>query len=114
MISLMGSFEMPVLPVDSVKAVPATLMAFHRQLGTSSSSTEPANPARDLLPYCSASSKERVLSEHTVWLLTDLTSGFHDIVNKISTSAGRAILDEYLGPEAEKVLSFWSRDYTVE
>ncbi|RYO89057.1 hypothetical protein DL764_008635 [Monosporascus ibericus] len=78
---LIGSFEMPAVPVDSVQAVPTTLFALRRQL---------------------------------INVLTDVTSGFHDMLDKMSNPTGRAQLADYLDMDTEKVISFWSEEYLAE
>lgn len=102
---------MPVIPVDSIKGVPTALLAFHRRLSTSTSYPKPGNPARSLLPYCS---ERHALSEHVVNVLTDVTSGFRDMLDKMSNPTERAALEEYLDAEATTAISFWITEYLVD
>lgn len=111
MISLVGNIEMPILPVDSIGAVPTVLLTFHRRLSTSSARPKSAKPAHSLLPYCS---NTQPLSEHAVHVLTDITSDFRDLLNKMSSPADRETLEEHLGTEAERVMSFWTTEFLID
>ncbi|KAI0176202.1 hypothetical protein GGR52DRAFT_349973 [Hypoxylon sp. FL1284] len=110
-LDLVGEFEMPIIPVNSVQAVSTNLMAFYRQICTSSGSSKKANPAQTLLPYCS---DRPPLPEHTVNVLTDITSNIRDLLDTASTSAGQVKLAQYLGDNSESAISFWGDEYVVE
>ncbi|OTA92151.1 hypothetical protein M434DRAFT_32149 [Hypoxylon sp. CO27-5] len=107
----LGEFEMPIILVNSVSDVPASLMAFHRQISTSNRSRRMENPARTLLPYCS---DRPPLPEHAVNVLTDITTGMRDLLDTISTPAGQTRILEYLGNDLESAVSFWAKEYLVE
>ncbi|KAI5866918.1 hypothetical protein GGS23DRAFT_593651 [Durotheca rogersii] len=110
-LELVGELEMPIIPVDSISAVPASLGAFCRQMSTSSGSREMANPVRSLLPYCS---DKPPLSEHEVHVLTDITSDLRHLLDTVSTPAGQARMAEFLGGGSERAISFWEKEYLVE
>ncbi|KAI1779903.1 hypothetical protein F4818DRAFT_157969 [Hypoxylon cercidicola] len=102
-LDLVGEFEMPVIPVNSVQAVPTNLMAFHRQISTGSGSPKTANPAQSLLPYCS---DRPPLPEHAVNVLTDITSNIRDLLDTASTPAGQIKMAEFLGDSSQSAISF--------
>ncbi|KAI2629826.1 hypothetical protein GGR54DRAFT_636010 [Hypoxylon sp. NC1633] len=110
-LDLVGKSEMPVIPVDSVQAVPTSLMTFHRQMCINSGPQRTANPAQALLPYCS---DRPPLPEHAVNVLTDITSGIRDLLDTISDSEGQAKLAGFLGNDSENAISFWDKEYLVE
>ncbi|KAI1208895.1 uncharacterized protein F4807DRAFT_137307 [Annulohypoxylon truncatum] len=107
----LGDFEMPVIPVNTVEAVPNSLVAFHRQISTSSGSRRMANPAQTLLPYCSYGPR---LSEHAVNVLTDITSGIRDLLDIMTTPVGRTKVLDLLENDSEGAISFWEQEYVVE
>ncbi|KAI8960901.1 hypothetical protein F5Y11DRAFT_349000 [Daldinia sp. FL1419] len=110
--SLIDEFEIPIIPASSVQDVSANLMTFHRNISTSNPPKKPTKPVEALLPYCT--DEQRPLSAHTVNVLTDLTPGFRDLVEAISTPPGRMKMIEFLGNDAEGIISFWAKEYTVE
>ncbi|KAI1500108.1 hypothetical protein F5X99DRAFT_257674 [Biscogniauxia marginata] len=103
--------EIPIIPVDSVATVPTTLMTLHRQLGSSRKSLRSADPAHTLLPFCSDT---QPLSEHSVNVLTDITSGVRDMLEKASCPISQVKVVDYLENEAGKVISFWKEEYLLE
>ncbi|KAI6093716.1 hypothetical protein F4821DRAFT_4305 [Hypoxylon rubiginosum] len=109
--SLIGEFEIPVIPVNSVQAVLPNLMAFHRQISTSSGPRKTADPARSLLPYCS---DKPPLPEHVVHVLSDITSSTRDLQDTMSTPAGQMKMAEFLGNNAQNAISFWADEYVAE
>ncbi|KAI0019557.1 hypothetical protein F4780DRAFT_441882 [Xylariomycetidae sp. FL0641] len=113
-LDLATSREIPIVPVESVAAVPHSLMTFHRQLGTGRVYERTPAPARSLLPHCS---DRQSLAEHTVHVLTDTTSDMRDLLMKLSSpnSAFRNQIDAFLGDEdGAKAVSFWAEEYMVE
>lgn len=94
---------MPIIPVDSVQAMPTNLMAFHRQISTSSGHRKMGNPARILLPYCS---DRPPLSEHAVNILTDITPNIRGLLDTASTPAGQMKMAEFLGDDSQSAISF--------
>ena len=107
----MGNFEMPVIPVHEAAAAPRALQVLHQRLSTSRSQPRTPNPARTLLKYCS---DKPPLSEHTVNVLTDITTGFRDMLDGMSTPSGRSKLEEYLDEDAERTMAFWREEYLVD
>lgn len=99
----MGEFEMPIIPVSSVQDTPKSLMTFHRQISTSSGPRKIANPVQTLLPYCS---DKPPLPEHAVNVLTDITSGFRDLLDTMSTPAGQTKIATFLEANSTSVFSF--------
>ncbi|KAL7629424.1 hypothetical protein AAE478_000944 [Parahypoxylon ruwenzoriense] len=110
-LDLVGELEISVVPVNSISAVPASLMAFHRQISTSGGPRKFTNPTQTLLRYCS---DKPPLSEHAVHVLTDITSGFRGVLDAVSTPAGRMEMTEFLGDDSERTISFWAKEYLVE
>ncbi|KAI0135435.1 hypothetical protein F4814DRAFT_22483 [Daldinia grandis] len=110
-LDLVDGFEMPIVLANSVQDVSVNLIAFHRQISISNRSRRTANPVQTLLPYCSDG---QPLSEHAVNVLTDLTSGFRDLVEAVSTQAGQMKMAEFLGSDSKSIASFWANEYLVE
>ncbi|KAI1382103.1 hypothetical protein F4677DRAFT_439904 [Hypoxylon crocopeplum] len=110
-LDLVGEFEMPVIPVSSVEAVPTSLMAFHHQISTNSGPRMMSNPAQTLLPYCS---DRPPLPEHAVNVLTDITSSVRDLLDTTLTPAGQTKITAYLGNDSSSAISFWEEEYLVE
>ncbi|KAK6954494.1 hypothetical protein Daesc_004461 [Daldinia eschscholtzii] len=110
-LDLVDEFEIPIIPANTIQDVSTNLTAFHRQIGISNKPRKVANPVQTLLPYCSGG---QLLSEHAVNVLTDLTSSFRDLVEAASTQTGQAKIVEFLGDDAESLISFWAKEYLVE
>ncbi|KAI0125895.1 hypothetical protein BJ170DRAFT_685140 [Xylariales sp. AK1849] len=106
-----GGVEMPIIPVPSVEAVPMSLLAFHHQLCTSAASRRRLDPARSLLPYCSAT---QPLPDHVVNVLSDITTDMKDLIKQATMPEGHQTLTEYLGQDAERVIKFWKEEYLVD
>lgn len=104
---------MPVIPVHEAAAAPRVLQVLHQRLSTSRAhrASRTPNPARILLPYCS---DRPPLSEHTVNVLSDITTGFRGLLDGMSTGAGRATLEEYLDADADRAMAFWREEYLVD
>ncbi|KAI1459064.1 hypothetical protein F4805DRAFT_473727 [Annulohypoxylon moriforme] len=107
----LGEFEMPIIPVNSIEAVPSSLMAFHRQISTSKGPRRIVNPAQTLLPYCSYGPR---LSEHAVNVLTDITSDMRSLLDMTTTPVGRMKIIDLLEDDSEGAISFWEKEYMVE
>ncbi|KAI1128387.1 hypothetical protein F5Y10DRAFT_240566 [Nemania abortiva] len=111
-LQLVGNWELPVIPVESVAAVPASLLALRRELVASDANRKAANPASSLLPFCSDKGR---LAEHSVNVLTDMTSGFRDLLSKLSSDAQFvAEISQLLDEDADKLKGFWVNDYLVD
>jgi hypothetical protein len=105
---------MPLLPITALEEVPGTLRAFRASidLGAKSQYTRPVSAVHTLLPHCSIA---RALPEHTVNVLSDVTTGFADLAEKALTDDGRHLLLQYLDEaEAEKAVEFWEGEYQVQ
>ncbi|KAJ8125493.1 hypothetical protein O1611_g8146 [Lasiodiplodia mahajangana] len=111
-LQLIGKWELPIIPVDSVAAVPASLLTLRRELIAAHASPKTPNPAISLLPFCSDRGR---LAEHSVNILTDTTSGFKDLLGKLSSDSQFASeITGLLGEDAEKLKGFWKEDYLVD
>lgn len=107
-----GRWDLPIFPVDSVAAVPESLAVIRSEMCSTVVNRGPANPARQLLPLCSDSVP---LTEHTVNILTDTTSDFTDLLDKLSTNAlFESDIALLLGDDADKLRNFWADDYSVD
>lgn len=115
---LMDNFDIPLVPLQSIQDLPATLLKFHRSFLQADSSTRQAaprspsaRPEQSLLPYCVLSPP---LGEHSSHLLSDLTVGFADLVNKVSTAAKSNEIVEYVGQkDADRIVQFWVQEYLL-
>ncbi|KAI1756518.1 hypothetical protein F4782DRAFT_269114 [Xylaria castorea] len=109
-LQLVGNWELPVVPVPSVAAVEASLATLRNQL--MAASRKPPGPASRLLPFCS---DREPLATHTVNVLTDVTSDFRDLLNKLSSNTVfESEIALLLGPDTEKLKSFWTDEYLVD
>ncbi|KAK8089799.1 hypothetical protein PG997_004760 [Apiospora hydei] len=109
---LMNGLEMPIVPVSSIDAVPATLLAFHRQLATAGGGKQALPASRSLLPYCSGAEN---LSEHSTNILSDVTTGMKDLSEKATRARGKEELIGHLGEaEAERAISFWNDEFPMD
>ncbi|KAJ2989700.1 hypothetical protein NUW58_g3337 [Xylaria curta] len=111
-LQLLGKWELPVIPVESVAAVPAIITTLQRQLLSPEASCKASSPAISLLPFCS---DREPLAEHTVNILTDTTSDFRDLVDKVSSNT---VFESEIAPlldeDADKFRRFWTDDYVVD
>ncbi|KAI0553770.1 hypothetical protein F4679DRAFT_435677 [Xylaria curta] len=109
-LQLVGNWELPVIPVPSVATVEGSLATLRHQLMTTS--RKPPGPASRLLPFCS---DREPLANHSVNVLTAVTSDFRDLIDKLLSDPvfepEGALL---LGPDAEKLKSFWIDEYLVD
>ncbi|KAK8042319.1 hypothetical protein PG993_006842 [Apiospora rasikravindrae] len=111
-LDLMNGLEMPIIPVSSIDAVPATLLAFHRQLATAGGGKKTLPASRSLLPHCSGAEN---LSEHSANVLSDVTTGMKDLSEKATSEQGKQELIRYLGEaEAERAISFWNDEFPMD
>ncbi|KAI0417509.1 hypothetical protein F5X98DRAFT_340338 [Xylaria grammica] len=109
---LVGKWVLPIIPVESIAAVPASLVAIHRQLPSPSPDKRKPSPAIHLLPFCS---NREPLVEHTVNILTDMTSGFGDLLERLSSNSEfESELVQLLGEDGDKLKSFWASDCLVD
>ncbi|KAI1368697.1 hypothetical protein F5Y08DRAFT_226850 [Xylaria arbuscula] len=107
-----GRWELPIFPVNSVAAVPASLVTLRSQMCSTAVNRGSATPARQLLPFCSDGVP---LTEHTVNILTDTTSDFRDLLDKLSSDALiKSEIALLLGNDADKLRNFWTDDDPVD
>lgn len=99
---------MPIIPVSSLDTLPATLLAFNRQLSTTSGNIKATQSLSSVLPYCSSGER---LSEHTVNVLGEITTGMKDLCTKATSAEGRKQLAGYLDAEADQVIKFWEGEF---
>jgi hypothetical protein len=113
MYRLINSWPLPTIPVESAGAVPATLLSLQQQLVTGAANQEVLGPASGLLPFCTGD--RQPLAEHTVNILTDLTSGFKDLIDKLSsTDVSNSKVAQFLGGDTDKLKMFWKGEYLVD
>lgn len=111
---------MPIVPLQRVEELPATLLKFHRSFLQADASSRQrqaqAHPQvsgtmQTLLPYCAVSPP---LGEHSVNLLSDLTVNLANLAHKASSAAGQAEILDYFGQaEAERIILFWTQEYLL-
>ncbi|KAI1178736.1 hypothetical protein F4777DRAFT_593913 [Nemania sp. FL0916] len=110
-LKLLGNWELPIFPVESVTAVPASLRTLQRQLVVQVTYPKPS-PASTLLPFCS---DREPLTNHTVNVLTDITSDSKDLIGKLSSSVVfESEFASLLGEDALKLKNFWTDDLPVD
>jgi len=114
---MLGKYDMPLLPLHSAEAIPSSLLSFFQSRlsaeehqNTRQNLVTASSVIRPFLPYCSIKTP---LSEHTINVLTDVTTGFRDLAAKAGTEEGKALLRDYLGEkDADSVAQFWTEEYT--
>ncbi|KAK2072884.1 hypothetical protein P8C59_007212 [Phyllachora maydis] len=113
-INLLTHFDLPILPFRNFTELPDTLRSFAAGLTTGEAEETGRAGARlapslSLLPH---SALGKPLSEHPAHVLSDITTGFQDLVAKVSTVEGRQEIEQYLDDEdAKNVISFWMDEY---
>ncbi|KAJ9164913.1 hypothetical protein NKR19_g922 [Coniochaeta hoffmannii] len=109
-IEIMERFiSIPILPLTSVDELPARLEAFR---------TELLNPRRSKLRYPGAEAKTLLqhsslngpLPELQTEKLTELNTNFGDLLDKMSTAQGQAIVQDYVPDVADRVVRFWTTE----
>ncbi|KAI1818427.1 hypothetical protein GGS20DRAFT_528573, partial [Poronia punctata] len=111
-LQLMGRWRLPVIPVDSVAAVPASLLSLRRQMASAVVDMEVMGPVNALLPFCTDDKEQ--FSKHTVNVITDITFGFRDMLDKLSSEAAfSSEIVHFLGQDAEKLKGFWEDEHLV-
>ena len=111
---MLGKFEMPILPFITLSDLPDIVRAFCSTSAVPSQLQRrvPQPATQSILPYCSTGP---ALAEHATNLLSDISCGFGDLVDKVMTEEGRAFIRDYLGEwEGEMAISFWMDEYTKE
>ena len=101
--------SIPILPLTSVDELPARLEAFR---------TELLNPRRSKLRYPGAEAKTLLqhsslngpLPELQTEKLTELNTNFGDLLDKMSTAQGQAIVQDYVPDVADRVVRFWTTE----
>ncbi|KXJ95334.1 hypothetical protein Micbo1qcDRAFT_200751 [Microdochium bolleyi] len=105
---------MPIAPCAKWEHAPQTLAAFHRELCLSRRPARPQIDTSTVIELLRHSATRRPLSEHSVHVLTDLTVGLSDHLDKLSGQESRKKLLDYLGEEGERALAFWLEEYIVD
>ncbi|KAI3328874.1 hypothetical protein HD806DRAFT_530282 [Xylariaceae sp. AK1471] len=112
-LQLVGNWTLPIIPVESVAAVPATLAILQRQLVPTAANRKVSSPASSILPFCT--DDKQPLAEHTVNVLTDVTSGFRDLLDKLlSNAVFESEIAQLLDEDAKKLSQFWRKEYVVD
>ena len=111
---LLRQITMPILTLTSLNDLPARLEYFYiKALDPKSAAAEqPTRPPgveaqEKLLPYCSENAP---LTEYATHVLSDINTDFRDLVDKISSDQGRAILHDYAEDVMDRVINFWTRE----
>ncbi|KAI1333385.1 hypothetical protein F5Y16DRAFT_393779 [Xylariaceae sp. FL0255] len=108
---LVGKWEMPIIPVESVTAMPEKLLILYRQLVSPTAYYRVTSPESSLLPFCTA---KHQLTERTVNILSDTAAGFKDLLNQVSSSlAFEERITSLVGEEAYDLRNFWMDEYLV-
>jgi hypothetical protein len=115
-ISLLSTFEIPIIPISSVSGLQQFVSSFQRQLVQARYTLRPpANPATELLPYCSVSG---LIPEHTRNVLSDICHSMPELAQAATTQEGQAVLRQWLAEPSpavvENIIEFWKQEYIVE
>ncbi|KAI1341631.1 hypothetical protein F5Y15DRAFT_362885 [Xylariaceae sp. FL0016] len=103
--------NIPIIPIEIESNMEACLTKYYHQLCRVRDADTALKPASALLPYCSV---REPLSEHAVNILTDMTCSFPDMVLKMTNAASRAELEDNLGNDACRAVSFWEEDFLID
>ncbi|KAH7035367.1 uncharacterized protein B0I36DRAFT_382094 [Microdochium trichocladiopsis] len=119
-LSLMESdLVIPVVPCATWELVPQTLVAFHRQLCVNrrpklvpraQNNNASIEQTLEVLRH---SITHKPLSDHSIHVLTDLTTGFRDYLDKLDDPEAQEKILGYLGEEGQRALAFWLEDFLV-
>ncbi|KAG9229278.1 hypothetical protein BJ875DRAFT_475317 [Amylocarpus encephaloides] len=113
--SLIGVFDMPILPLHSLSSFQNSLNKFWQQLAAGSSNTNAnsgLNPAITLLPYCALNPP---LPEHPRNVLSEACHSLAEVSQAATIRDGqrglRSLLSESNSAAAEDVIGFWEQEY---
>ncbi len=113
--------SIPILPLHDVTLLPTTLLSYQNSSTAASLSVPPLNTATTLLPHCTTSAPQVLLSEHSTNVLTDICSTLEDLVTAARTEEGQMHIKEYLddgqergAADAEGVIHFWEEEWIAE
>ena len=107
---------MPILPLASISSLLPTIVVFQRRYSHAHTLRQAqVNPAKELLPYCSA---KPPIPEATRNLLRDTFHSISSLALAATTSDGlnglKLLLAEQ-GPDlAEDIIDFWKNEYTMD
>ncbi|APA06718.1 predicted protein [Sclerotinia sclerotiorum 1980 UF-70] len=110
-ISLMSSFEIPILPLPSISQFLEVVQTFQRQLCIVPP-FKGVDAQYELLPFNNVGN---AMTEHTRNILSDICHSIPELACTAATAAGQEQLREWLsepGAEsAEDIIDFWKREY---
>jgi hypothetical protein len=101
--------SIPILPLTAAEDLPATLETFHKKLVTPKvpEVRSPLLESKALLQHCSLGGPLLDLETN---MLSDLNTGFSDLVVKMTTLEGQEILRDYIPEHADRVIQFWATE----
>lgn len=109
--------DMPVLPFTAFERLPEVLRNFAEGLTLGSAIAQEQKAARNwpplgLLQHCAV---EQPLGQHTVNVLSELSTGIKDLAEKMETVEGQRTILQYLlnTEEAMNFATFFRDDYQV-
>ncbi|TVY57111.1 hypothetical protein LCER1_G000796 [Lachnellula cervina] len=115
--SLLSAFDMPTIPLFSIRSLPDTLFKFQRQLVATREEIHipRARPAITLLPYCTL---KPPMSEHPKNLLSDICHTVGELAGIATTRDGqtyiRSLVSEPGSTVADDIIDFWEQEFVVE
>ena len=115
--SLLSSFDIPILPLDSVSSLQALLFAFQRQLvqARKEASKPRANPIATLLPFCSTNPP---IPEHARNIVSDVYPSIPYLAQAATTQGGQKDIRRWLSGTvpgvAEDIIGFWEQEFIAE
>ncbi|ESZ99307.1 hypothetical protein SBOR_0348 [Sclerotinia borealis F-4128] len=92
-ISLMSTFQIPILPLTSVSQLIAMVQSFQRQLCIIPSSSKRVDAQYELLPFCNVG---KAMTEHTRNILSDISHSIPELAHTATTPDGQDRLREWL------------------
>jgi hypothetical protein len=115
--SLHSNWEMPTIPLFSLRTLQETLFKFQRQLLATRKETQihRANSVITLLPYCSLNPP---IPEHSKNLLSEVCHSMADLAQVATSQEGqeyvKKLLSEPNSAVAEDVIGFWEQEFMME
>jgi hypothetical protein len=107
-----GRFNMPIIPLATPEALPATLDNFQASfLRSQATQSWPVDAVRDLLPYCTVNTP---LSRDSAGILSANSPSFRDILDEIATEEGQGrIYSTIEQMDAGGFVQFWTHEFAM-
>jgi hypothetical protein len=115
--SILGVFDMPILPMYSIASFQKAVDQFRQQVSaiTRPDRVSNGNPAVILLPYCTLCPP---IPEHTRNVLGEGYHSIAELAQAATTGEGqialRSLLPESSPSVGDEIVDFWAKEYCIE